>query len=189
DTGKSIHDVLPGKVLLNYNRAGIGLMEIVTEPHITQVPSSGKEAGAFLKRIRDLLRKIGVSNAQMEEGSLRCDVNVSVFSPSAMADPLSGTRCELKNMNSIKAVIAATDYEIQRQISILEQGCEFKQETRGYDAKRNKTFAIRSKEDAPDYRYMPEPDVPEIVISEGLVDEIRQDLPELPDELRGRLRR
>ncbi|KAJ1917234.1 hypothetical protein H4219_003318 [Mycoemilia scoparia] len=191
DTAKSFHDIVPNKVLIDFNRAGIGLMEIVTEPDLT----SGEEAGIFLSKIRDLLQTIKASNAQMEQGSLRCDVNVSVFSPTSdnprYNQVNTAVRCELKNMNSIKAVVAATEREIKRHIDVIENGPErdnqLVQETRGYNVKDNETFRIRAKEQAQDYRYMPEPDVPEIVLDDAIISRVRAELPELPDQKLERL--
>ncbi|RIA88294.1 B subunit of glutamyl-tRNA amidotransferase [Glomus cerebriforme] len=179
DTGKSIHDVRPGIVLIDLNRSGTGLMEIVTEPDIR----SSKEAGLTVRKLQTLLRTLGSSDGNMEEGSLRCDVNVSVHE----AGTPFGTRCEIKNLNSIKFLMAAIDVEIERQIAELKKGRAISQETRGYDVTANKTFRLRTKETSTDYRYMPEPDLPSLIITEDYLTRIYNTLPELPDDRKRRL--
>ncbi|KAJ2308320.1 hypothetical protein IWW54_004105 [Coemansia sp. RSA 2705] len=175
DTAKSVHGVYPGYVLVDLNRAGVALAEIVSEPDI----ETAEEAALYVRKVQMLLRHIGVSNCHMEEGSLRCDVNVSVYRSGD--DRLSGTRCELKNLNSLKVIRGAINSEIDRQIDAIQRGEAVVQETRGYDAQNNRTFATRSKETAPDYRYMPEPDVPEICISDDWIEQLRNEMPESPE--------
>jgi len=160
------------------NRAGVPLMEIVTMPDL----SSSEEAAAFLKKLQNLLRSIGTCTANMDEGELRCDVNVSV---NPEGGPL-GTRCEVKNVNSIKFVMKAIEYEIQRQLEILKEGGKIEKQTRGFDADKGITIPLRRKEDEVDYRMMPEPDLPPLQISSELIEAIRATLPELPDQLKNR---
>ncbi|KAI1297562.1 hypothetical protein EDD11_007035 [Mortierella claussenii] len=179
DTGKSLHDVYPGLTLLDLNRAGTGLMEIVTKPDMR----SSKEAGILVKKLQALLRVVNSSDGNMDEGSMRCDVNVSVHE---VGKPY-GARCELKNLNSIKSVMDAIDAEIERQISCYEANVPVPQETRGLDASTGKTYRIRSKESAPDYRYMPEPDLPRLVLSQDTIRALKETLPELPDARRERI--
>ncbi|KAF8937542.1 B subunit of glutamyl-tRNA amidotransferase [Dissophora ornata] len=179
DTGKSLHDIYPGMTLLDLNRAGTGLMEIVTKPDMR----SSKEAGILVKKLQALLRAVDSSDGNMDEGSMRCDVNVSVHE---LGKPY-GARCELKNLNSIKSVMDAIDAEIERQISCYESNAPITQETRGFDASTGKTFRIRSKESAPDYRYMPEPDLPRLVLSLEEIQVLKNSLPELPDARRDRI--
>ncbi|KAF9363477.1 hypothetical protein BGX34_004053 [Mortierella sp. NVP85] len=179
DTGKSLHDVYPDMTLMDLNRAGTGLMEIVTKPDMR----TSKEAGILIKKLQALLRAVNSSDGNMDEGSMRCDVNVSVHEP---GKPF-GARCELKNINSIKAVMDAIDAEVERQISCYESHVPVLQETRGFDVSSGKTFKIRSKESAPDYRYMPEPDLPRLVISPETIQLLRTSLPELPDARRERM--
>ncbi|KAF9157022.1 hypothetical protein DFQ26_009146 [Actinomortierella ambigua] len=179
DTGKSLHDVYPGMTLIDLNRAGTGLMEIVTKPDMR----SSQEAGILIKKLQALLRAVGSSDGNMDEGSLRCDVNVSVHQ---IGQPY-GARCELKNLNSVKFVSDAIDAEITRQIQSYEDGVPVVQETRGYDVSTGTTFRLRSKENAPDYRYMPEPDLPRLILSQETIDRIKASLPELPDIQRERL--
>ncbi|KAJ1942587.1 hypothetical protein FBU59_003154 [Linderina macrospora] len=181
DTAKSIHDVYPGYVLSDLNRAGVALVEIVSEADMR----TADEAAHYVRRMQTLLRHIGVSNCNMEEGSLRCDVNVSVFQDGR--DPLSGTRCELKNLNSFKVIRGAIEAEAARQIALIESGQTVDQETRGYNARTQTTFLQRSKETAPDYRYMPEPDIPAVRITKEWVDAVRKSMPELPDQLIARV--
>ncbi|KAI8085068.1 B subunit of glutamyl-tRNA amidotransferase [Halteromyces radiatus] len=179
DTGKSIHDMRPGYTLLDLNRAGTGLMEIVTKPDLR----SSFQAGLLVKKLQAILRCVGSSKANMEEGSMRCDINVSVHK---MGEPF-GTRCELKNLNSVRFLSMAIDAEIDRQIHILESGGIIQAETRGFDAIANKTFKLRGKESAPDYRYMPEPDLPPLYLDQYTIDQARSSLPELPDQCRNRI--
>ncbi|RHZ82751.1 hypothetical protein Glove_103g10 [Diversispora epigaea] len=179
DTGKSIYDIKPGFALIDLNRAGIGLMEIVTEPDIR----SSKEAGLILRKLQNILRAVGSSDGNMEEGSLRCDVNVSVHQ---VGTPF-GTRCEIKNLNSVKFLMEAIEVEIKRQINELRIGNRIIQETRGYDVVKNKTFRLRSKETDTDYRFMPEPDLPPLILTKEYLERILNASPELPDILKTRL--
>ncbi|CAJ0845262.1 16023_t:CDS:10 [Entrophospora sp. SA101] len=179
DTGKSTHDVMPNMTLVDLNRAGVGLMEIVTEPDIR----TSKEAGLALRKLQLLLRTIGSSDGNMEEGSLRCDVNVSVHK---YGTPF-GTRCEIKNLNSVKFLMLAIDAEIYRQIQELIKGNSIIQETRGYDVPANKTFKLRTKETLTDYRYMPESDLPPLLLTKKHITKIFDSLPELPDNKKKRL--
>lgn len=178
DAGKSIHDMHPTKSFIDLNRSGIALMEIVTKPDMR----SADEAMAFVKKLRALLRALGTCDGNMEQGSLRADVNVSLRRPD---DPF-GTRAEIKNINSVRFVGQAIRAEIMRQLEILEGGGSVYQETRLYDPTRGETRSMRSKEDAHDYRYFPDPDLPPLVIEAGWVDMIRQSLPELPDQKKAR---
>ncbi|HWK45801.1 MAG TPA: Asp-tRNA(Asn)/Glu-tRNA(Gln) amidotransferase subunit GatB [Stellaceae bacterium] len=173
DAGKSLHDQHPTMTFVDLNRAGVPLMEIVSEPDLR----SAEEAGAYLKKLRSILRYLGSCDGNMEEGSMRCDCNVSVRRVGA---PL-GTRCEIKNVNSIRYVMQSIEVEAYRQIEILEGGGTIKQETRLYDPGRGVTRSMRSKEEAHDYRYFPDPDLLPLVLEDGFVERIRQSLPELPD--------
>jgi len=173
DAGKSLHDLSPTKSFIDLNRAGTGLMEIVTKPDIR----SPEEAMTFVKKLRLLLRYLGTSDGNMEEGSLRADVNISVR---RMGEPL-GTRAEIKNVNSIRFIGEAIQYEIDRQIELIEAGSEVIQETRLYDANKRETRSMRNKENAHDYRYFPDPDLLPVIIEEEFLDHIRASLPELPD--------
>lgn len=174
DAGKLIHDQHPSHSLVDLNRAGVGLMEIVSEPDI----SSPFEACQYVKKIRAILRAIETCDGDMEKGNLRCDANVSVR---IRGSKNFGTRCEIKNLNSINNISKAIQYEAQRQVDIIENGGVIDQETRLFDALTGETRTMRSKEDAMDYRYFPDPDLPVLVISQDLVDELRKSLPELPD--------
>ena len=178
DAGKSLHDQHPTKSYIDLNRSGIALMEIVSEPDMR----SSEEAAAYLKKLRSILRYLGTCDGNMEEGSMRCDVNVSVRK---VGDPL-GTRCEIKNVNSIRYVQQAIEYEARRQIEIIEDGGSIKQETRLYDPGKGETRSMRSKEHAHDYRYFPDPDLLPLVLDPKWVSEIKATLPELPDEKRAR---
>ena len=178
DAGKSVHDVLPTKSLIDLNRSGTALMEIVTKPDMR----SAAEAMAFVRKLRLILRYLGSSDANMDEGSMRADVNVSVHRPGT---PF-GTRAEVKNVNSIRFIGQAIDHEVSRQIAILEEGGEIDQETRLFDASNGTTRSMRSKEDAQDYRYFPDPDLLPVILEEGYVDAIKEQLPELPDAKRTR---
>lgn len=173
DAGKLIHDLEPGASLLDLNRAGIGLMEIVSEPDIR----SPHEAGAYLRKLRQILRYIGTCDGNMEEGSMRADVNVSVRHPGEEIR----TRCEIKNVNSIRFVMQAVETEAQRQIEVWESGGTVEQETRLFDSINNETRLLRSKENAHDYRYFPDPDLTPIVLKQEWIDSIAKTLPELPD--------
>ncbi|KAI9247508.1 Aspartyl/glutamyl-tRNA amidotransferase subunit B [Phascolomyces articulosus] len=179
DTGKSMHDMVVGSTLLDMNRAGTGLMEIVTQPDLR----SSFEAGLLVKKLQSILQCIGSSQASMNEGSMRCDVNVSVH---RQGEPF-GTRCEIKNLNSVRFLSMAIDAEIERQIELIEKGGTVKAETRGFDVAGKKTFKLRGKETAPDYRYMPEPDLPPLLLSQSLIDSLSKELPELPDQTRIRI--
>ncbi len=178
DAGKSLHDQHPQLTYIDLNRAGIALMEIVSEPDMRDA----EEAGAYLKKLRSILRYLGTCDGNMEEGSLRCDCNVSVRRPGA---PL-GTRCEIKNVNSIRYVMQAIEYEARRQIEILEEGGTIRQETRLFDAGRGVTRPMRSKEHAHDYRYFPDPDLLPLELDAAWVEELRRHLPELPDAKKAR---
>jgi len=177
DTAKSTNQ--PGITLIDLNRAGAALMEIVSEPDMR----SPEEAGAYVTELRAILRAIGASNGNMEEGSLRCDVNVSVHRP----DEPFGTRCEIKNLNTIKGLQIAITSEIHRHISLLSSGLSVTQETRGFDEDRAETFKLRSKEDAPDYRYMPDPNLPPLIITEEYIRAIEAGMPPLPNDIRRQL--
>src|SRR5579864_783748 len=181
DAGKSLHDQHPRETYVDLNRAGIGLMEIVSEPDLR----SAEEAGLYLRKLRSILRYLGTCDGNMEEGSLRCDCNVSVRKPGA---PLN-TRCEIKNVNSIRYVMQAIEHEARRQIEVLEDGGSIRQETRLFDANRGITRSMRSKEHAHDYRYFPDPDLLPLVLDPKRVDELRKDLPELPDAKKARFER
>jgi aspartyl-tRNA(Asn)/glutamyl-tRNA(Gln) amidotransferase subunit B len=176
DAGKSIHDQHDTMTLLDYNRAGVPLIEIVTEPDM----HSADEAAAYLTEIRKLVRWIGVCDGNMEEGSLRCDANVSVR---LHGETKLGTRVEVKNLNSIKHLKHAVELEIERLSSLVESGERIIQETRSYDAESGTTFSIRSKEDAEDYRYFPEPDLAPFEFDDQFIEAIRKSLPELPEKL------
>ncbi|MDG2270465.1 MAG: Asp-tRNA(Asn)/Glu-tRNA(Gln) amidotransferase subunit GatB [Alphaproteobacteria bacterium] len=173
DAGKSMHDRIPNQTCIDLNRSGVALMEIVSKPDIR----SGAEAAAYFAKLRSILRYLGTCDGNMQEGSLRADVNVSVRRPGEEL----GTRCEIKNVNSIRFVREAVDYEARRQIEILEEGGEIDQETRLFDPDRGETRSMRSKEEAHDYRYFPDPDLLPVVIDQAYVDEIKASLPELPD--------
>lgn len=181
DSGKSIHDMDLANTLLDFNRAGTTLVEIVTEPEIR----NAEEAFQFVTEIRKLLRYLEVCDGNMEEGSLRCDANISVRPKGSST---FGTKVEVKNMNSITNVKKAIEYEIQRQISLIETGEKVIQETRSYDAQRNLTFSMRSKELVTDYRYFPEPDLLPLQVGVAMVEEIKQSMPLLPEELFNTLR-
>lgn len=174
DAGKSIHDQDPVNTLVDLNRAGMPLIEIVTEPEI----STPAEAYAYLTRIRQIVQYLEICDGNMEEGSLRCDANVSVR-PRGQKE--LGTRTELKNLNSFRNVERAITYEIERQIDLIESGGEVVQQTLLWDANRLETREMRSKEEAHDYRYFPDPDLPPVIVTSEMLDEIQQELPELPD--------
>lgn len=178
DAGKSIHDQHPTKSYVDLNRSGCALMEIVSEPDMR----GPEEATAYISKLRMILRYLGTCDGNMEEGSMRADVNVSVRKFGA---PL-GTRCEIKNVNSIKSVQMAIDYEAARQVEILESGGSIKQETRLWDNVKGETRSMRSKEEAHDYRYFPDPDLLPLVIEQSFVDAIKATLPELPDQKKHR---
>ncbi|MBS1065095.1 Asp-tRNA(Asn)/Glu-tRNA(Gln) amidotransferase subunit GatB [Gluconobacter kondonii] len=180
DAGKSIHDQDPTRSFIDLNRAGVALMEIVSEPDIR----SPEEAGAYLRKLRQILRYIGTCDGNMEEGSMRADVNVSVRKP---GETEYRTRCEIKNVNSIRFVMMSIEVEAQRQIEVWEAGGTVDQETRLFDHVRSETRSLRSKEDAHDYRYFPDPDLLPLVIEQSWVDELKAALPELPEAKRARL--
>ena len=179
DAGKSMHDQHPSKSYIDLNRSGVALMEIVSKPDIR----SAEQAGAYMKKLRSIVRYLGTCDGNMEEGSMRADVNVSVRKP---GDPL-GTRTETKNLNSVRFIMQAIDYEVQRQIEIIEDGGTIDQETRLFDTNTGMTRAMRGKEDAHDYRYFPDPDLLPLEFEQSFVDELKAELPELPDQIRERM--
>ncbi len=174
DAGKSMHDQHPKKTFIDINRAGVALMEIVTKPVLT----SPEEAGEYLRKLRSIVRYLGTCDGNMDEGSMRCDANVSVRKE---GDTILGTRVEIKNINSVKFVMQAIEFEAKRQIEALENGETLIQETRLYDSIRGETRQMRTKEFAEDYRYYPDPDLLPLVLSDEYIENIRQSLPELPD--------
>ena len=178
DAGKSLHDQHPSKSFIDLNRSGVALMEIVSEPDMR----SPEEAGAYVTKLRQILRYLGTCDGNMDEGSMRADVNVSVRKPGEEFR----TRCEIKNVNSVKFVMQAVEVEARRQIEVYEAGGDIRQETRLFDAQRGVTRSMRSKEDAHDYRYFPDPDLPPLVLEQSWVDALRASLPELPDARRAR---
>ncbi len=181
DAGKSLHDQHPSMSYVDLNRSGVALMEIVSKPDLR----SSDDAKAFVAKLRTILRYLGTCDGDMEKGSLRADVNVSVR---RQGDPL-GTRCEIKNVNSIRFIGQAIEHEARRQIEILEEGGRIDQETRLFDPGRGITRSMRSKEEAHDYRYFPDPDLLPLELNQALVDELRAHLPELPDEKKARFMR
>jgi aspartyl-tRNA(Asn)/glutamyl-tRNA(Gln) amidotransferase subunit B len=176
DAGKSLHDIDPYNTLIDLNRAGTPLLEMVTEP----VLKSGEEAYAYLNEVRKLVRYLEICDGNMEEGSLRCDANISVM---LKGSKVFGKKVEVKNMNSFRNVQRAIDHEIKRQIDLLESGAEIAGETRSYDAVKDITFALRSKESANDYRYFPEPDLQPVFIHKDYIDKLKGEMPSLPSEL------
>ncbi len=184
DAGKSIHDVYPDHSVLDYNRAGTGLVEIVTEP----VLSSSEEAYAYLSELRKLVRYLGVCDGNMEEGSFRCDANISVRKKNILnisngqGETKLGTKVEVKNLNSIRNVKRAIEHESERMIGLLEKGQSVTQQTRGFDVNSGTTFEIREKEDADDYRYFPEPDLTPFNITEEFIESIRKTIPDLQEK-------
>lgn len=174
DAGKSLHDLFPNDTGIDLNRAGTPLLEIVSEPELR----SAKEAVAYLKKLHALITYLGISDGDMSQGSMRCDANVSVRQK---GDTKFGTRAEIKNINSFRFVEKAILVEAQRQIDLIEDGGRVIQETRLYDAEKNETRSMRSKEVANDYRYFPEPDLLPVIIDEAFIEEVRATLPELPD--------
>jgi aspartyl-tRNA(Asn)/glutamyl-tRNA(Gln) amidotransferase subunit B len=178
DAGKSLHDQHATKSYIDLNRSGVALMEIVSEPDLR----SPEEAGAYLTKLRQILRYLGTCDGNMEQGSLRADVNVSVRKPGEEFR----TRCEVKNVNSIRFVMQAVEAEARRQVDVWEAGEEVVQETRLFDTSRGVTRSMRSKEDAHDYRYFPDPDLPPLVLEQNWVEQLKAALPELPDARRAR---
>ncbi|PPQ16942.1 Asp-tRNA(Asn)/Glu-tRNA(Gln) amidotransferase GatCAB subunit B [Bradyrhizobium sp. AC87j1] len=178
DPGKMLHDRSPSLSYIDFNRCGVALMEIVSKPDIRDA----EQAKAYVTKLRSIMRYLGTCDGDMEKGSLRADVNVSVRKPGA---PL-GTRCEIKNMNSITFIGQAIEYEARRQIEILEDGGQIEQETRRFDPSKGETRSMRSKEEAHDYRYFPDPDLLPLEFSQEFVDELKAELPELPDQKKTR---
>ncbi|MGH7048482.1 MAG: Asp-tRNA(Asn)/Glu-tRNA(Gln) amidotransferase subunit GatB [Stellaceae bacterium] len=178
DAGKSLHDQHPSLTYVDLNRAGVGLMEIVSEPDLR----SAEEAGIYLRKLRSILRYLGTCDGNMDEGSMRCDANVSVR---RLGAPY-GTRCEIKNVNSVRYVMAAIEYEARRQVELLEDGGRVAQQTRLFNVARGITRPMRSKEDAHDYRYFPDPDLLPLVLDRDWVEGLRAGLPELPDAKKAR---
>jgi len=178
DAGKSLHDQHPSKTYVDLNRSGVALMEIVSKPDMR----SAEEAGAYIRKLRSILRYLGTCDGNMEEGSLRCDVNVSVRKP---GDGY-GTRCEIKNVNSMRFVQQAIEYEARRQIEVIEDGGTIDQETRLFDSGRGVTRSMRSKEHAHDYRYFPDPDLLPLELDPAWVETIKASMPELPDAKKAR---
>ena len=181
DAGKLMHDQHPRLSFVDLNRSGIPLMEIVSMPDMRD----WEEAGAYLRKLRSIVRYIGSCDGHMDQGSLRCDANISVRRPGEEF----GTRCELKNINSVKFMMKAVEYEAYRQIEIIENGGEVKQETRLYDPNKNETRSMRSKEEAHDYRYFPDPDLLPLNISNERIEKYKNELPELPDQKRERFQK
>jgi aspartyl-tRNA(Asn)/glutamyl-tRNA(Gln) amidotransferase subunit B len=178
DAGKSLHDQHPSQTYIDLNRAGVSLMEIVSKPDMR----SAEEAGAYLRKLRSILRYLGTCDGNMEEGSLRCDVNVSVRRPGEAP----GTRTETKNVNSIRFVMQAIESETKRQVALLEDGGEVVQETRLFDSAKGRTRPMRTKEEAHDYRYFPDPDLLPLELDPAWVEQIKANLPELPDAKKAR---
>jgi aspartyl-tRNA(Asn)/glutamyl-tRNA(Gln) amidotransferase subunit B len=176
DTGKLIHPKGVDYTLVDFNRAGVPLMELVTEPDI----ETGEEARLFCQKLQQICRYLGISDADMEKGNMRCEANISIYKKGE--DKLSGTKVEVKNINSFKFVEKAIAYEIERQTEALERGEKIVQETRGFDANRGMTVSQRKKESAHDYRYFPEPDIPPLRFDKDYVEALRKKLPELPEE-------
>ena len=179
DAGKSIHDMDPDNTFVDLNRSGVALMEIVSKPDLR----SPDEVNAYIKKLRSIMRYLGTCDGNMQEGSLRADVNVSVRK---VGEKKFGTRCEIKNVNSIRFMQMAIEYEAKRQVELLESNKQIDQETRLYDNKKNITRSMRSKEDAHDYRYFPDPDLLPLNLKQSLIDKLKKELPELPDEKKER---
>jgi len=179
DAGKSIHDIDPQNTLVDLNRSGIALMEIVSKPDLRSL----EEVNAYIKKLRSIMRYLGTCDGNMQEGSLRADVNVSVRKKGQKE---FGTRCEIKNVNSIKFMQMAIDYEANRQVDVIEEGGTIDQETRLFDIKKNETRSMRSKEDAHDYRYFPDPDLLPLELSDEFIKDLKKNIPELPDEKKKR---
>jgi len=179
DAGKSIHDVDPQSTLVDLNRSGVALMEIVSKPDLRSLD----EVNAYIKKLRSIMRYLGTCDGNMQEGSLRADVNVSVKKKGTKN---LGTRCEIKNVNSIKFMQMAINYEANRQVDLIEDGKKIDQETRLFDTKKNETRSMRSKEDAHDYRYFPDPDLLPLELKNDFIEKIKSEIPELPDEKKKR---
>ena len=179
DAGKSIHDIDPKNTFVDLNRSGIALMEIVSKPDLRSLD----EVNAYIKKIRSIMRYLETCDGNMQEGSLRADVNVSVKKKGTVN---LGTRCEIKNVNSIKFMQMAIDYEANRQVDLIEEGKKIDQETRLFDTKKNETRSMRSKEDAHDYRYFPDPDLLPLELKNDFIEKIKSEIPELPDEKKKR---
>ena len=179
DAGKSIHDMDPQNTFVDLNRSGVALMEIVSKPDLR----SPDEVNAYIKKLRSIMRYLGTCDGNMQEGSLRADVNVSVRLKGAKD---FGTRCEIKNVNSIKFMQMAINYEANRQVDLIEDGQKIDQETRLFDTKKNETRSMRSKEDAHDYRYFPDPDLLPLEVTDEFIDSIKSEIPELPDDKKKR---
>ena len=179
DAGKSIHDLDPKNTFVDLNRSGVALMEIVSKPDLR----SPDEVNAYVKKLRSIMRYLGTCDGNMQEGSLRADVNVSVRKKGSKE---FGTRCEIKNVNSIKFMQMAIEYEANRQVDLIEDGQSIDQETRLFDTKKNETRSMRSKEDAHDYRYFPDPDLLPLEVSDDFVEKLKSEIPELPDEKKKR---
>ncbi len=179
DAGKSIHDLDPKNTFVDLNRSGVALMEIVSKPDLR----SPDEVNAYVKKLRSIMRYLGTCDGNMQEGSLRADVNVSVRIKGTKE---FGTRCEIKNVNSIKFMQMAIEYEANRQVDLIEDGQSIDQETRLFDTKKNETRSMRSKEDAHDYRYFPDPDLLPLEVSDAFVENLKSEIPELPDEKKKR---
>ncbi len=179
DAGKSIHDLDPKNTFVDLNRSGVALMEIVSKPDLR----SPEEVNAYIKKLRSIMRYLGTCDGNMQEGSLRADVNVSVRKKGTKK---FGTRCEIKNVNSIKFMQMAIEYEANRQVDLIEDGQSVDQETRLFDTKKNETRSMRSKEDAHDYRYFPDPDLLPLEISDEFINQLQSEIPELPDEKKKR---
>jgi len=179
DAGKSIHDINPGSTLVDLNRSGVALMEIVSRPDLR----SPDEVNLYIKKLRSIMRYLGTCDGNMQEGSLRADVNVSVR---RQGEKKYGTRCEIKNVNSIKFMQMAIEHEATRQVNVLEEGGKIDQETRLFDTKKNETRSMRSKEDAHDYRYFPDPDLLPLEFNDDFVENIKKEIPELPDQKKSR---
>jgi len=179
DAGKSVHDMHPQKTFIDLNRSGVALMEIVSKPDLR----SPEEAGQYLHKLRAILRYLGTCDGNMEEGSMRCDANVSVR---PVGSNELRTRCEIKNVNSIRFVMQAIEHEARRHIDVYEGGGKIDQETRLYDSNRGETRSMRSKEQAHDYRYFPDPDLPPLIFDQAFVDKIKASMPELPDDKKDR---
>ena len=179
DAGKSIHDIDPSSTLVDLNRSGVALMEIVSKPDLR----SPEEVNLYIKKLRSIMRYLGTCDGNMQEGSLRADVNVSVRK---LGSDKFGTRCEIKNVNSIKFMQMAIEYEANRQVELLEEGSLINQETRLFDTKKNQTRSMRSKEDAHDYRYFPDPDLLPLEFDDQFIEDINSEIPELPDQKKDR---